>query len=58
MDAILLAILIIAIFGLILTLFSRAKKKNIVVRPIPDNYNTILEEQVPFYKNLDDTRKE
>ena len=58
MDAILLAILIIAIFGLLLSLFFRAKRKNIVVGPIPDNYRAILEEQVPFYKNLDDTRKE
>lgn len=58
MDAILLAIVITAVFGLILILFFRVKKKNIVIGPIPGNYKKILEEQVPFYKNLDNARKE
>lgn len=58
MDEILLAILIIAIFGLILSFFFRAKKKNTVIGPIPGNYTAILEEHVPFYKNLDNDRKQ
>ena len=58
MDAILLAILILALFGLLLVLFFRAKKKNIITGPIPETFKKILEEQVPFYKNLDDDRKQ
>ena len=58
MDAILLTILILAIFGLVLTLFFRKRKKNVVTGPIADIFKQILEEQVPFYKNLDDDRKQ
>lgn len=57
MDEILLTILVLAIFGLVLTLFFRRKKRNVTIGPVPDSYRTILEEQVPFYKNLDDDRK-
>lgn len=58
MDAILLTILILAIFGLVLSLFFRARRKNVVAGPIPETFKQILEEQVPFYKNLDDDRKQ
>lgn len=58
MDALLLAILILALFGLLLILFFRAKKKNIITGPIPETFRKILEEHVPFYKNLDDDRKQ
>jgi sensor histidine kinase regulating citrate/malate metabolism len=44
MDAVLLSILIIAIFGLILALFFRRKNKQFVTGPIPDNYRQLLEE--------------
>lgn len=58
MDAILLTILIIAIFGLVLSLFFRRKKKHVVIGPIPAKYRQLLDEHVPFYKNLDDDRKQ
>lgn len=58
MDAVLLTILTLAIFGLLLSLFFRRKKKNVVIGPVPVNYSQILEEQVPFYKNLDDGQKQ
>ena len=57
MDAILLTILVIAIVGLLLSLFLRSKRKNIIIQPISDNYKLLLSEQVPFYKNLDEERK-
>ena len=58
MDAILLTILILAIFGLVLSLFFRARRKNVVTAPIPETFKQILEDQVPFYKNLDNGRKQ
>ncbi|HET9745698.1 MAG TPA: M90 family metallopeptidase [Chitinophagaceae bacterium] len=58
MDGILLTILIIAIFGLILSLFFRRKKKHMVIGPMPGNYRRLLKELVPFYENLDDDRKQ
>jgi len=57
MDFLLQTILVLAILGLIFSFFLRAKKKNIVISPIPDNYKTILAEQVPFYQQLDEERK-
>jgi hypothetical protein len=58
MDEILLSILVVAIFGLLLSLFLRVKKKKVAVGPMPGDYKNILEEQVPFYKNLDETQKQ
>src|SRR6185436_16513958 len=58
MDAILLIILVIAILGLLLVLFFRATKKNVFVQPVSENYKALLSEQVPFYKNLDEERKQ
>jgi len=58
MDAILLTILVIAILGLLLTFFFRSAKKNLVIAPITGDYKAILSEQVPFYKNLDEDRKQ
>ena len=57
MDFLLQTILVLAILGLLFSFFLRAKKKNIVIGPIPDNYKTILAEQVPFYQQLDEERK-
>ena len=56
MDAILLTILVLAILGLIFSLF-RPKKKNIVIHPISDDYKTILAQQVPFYQALNEEKK-
>src|SRR6185503_17480190 len=58
MDTILLTILIIAILGLLLTFFFRSAKKKLVVTPITEDHKVILSEQVPFYKNLDENRKQ
>lgn len=58
MDAILLTILIIAILGLLFSFLFRARKRTVTIEPIPAGYRTILEEQVPFYKTLDETRKQ
>ena len=52
MDAVLLAIMTLAIFGLLLSLFFRKKRKNVVIEAIPEDHKQLLEEQVPFYKNL------
>ena len=56
MDAILLTILVLAILGLIFSLF-RPKKKNIAIHPISDDYKTILAQQVPFYQALNEEKK-
>ena len=58
MDAILLTILVIAILGLLLSFFLRSKKRNIIIQPISEPYKTILAEQIPFYQNLEENRKE
>ena len=58
MDVVLLTILTLAVFGLLLSLFFRTKKKNVVIGPIPANYKQMLEEQVPFYEKLDDGQKQ
>ena len=58
MDFVLQTILIIAIVGLLFSFFFRTKKKNLVISPISENYKAILAEQVPFYKQLDEDRKQ
>jgi Mlc titration factor MtfA (ptsG expression regulator) len=58
MDFILQTVLILAILGLLFSFFVRAKKKNVAIEPISNNYKKILSEQVPFYQNLDENRKE
>ena len=57
MDAILLTILVIAILGLLLSLFLRSTRKSIIIQPISENYKTILSGQVPFYNNLNEEQK-
>ena len=58
MDLVLQTILVLAIAGLIFSIFFRAKKKKRVLIPISGDYKTILEEQVPFYQQLDENRKQ
>jgi Mlc titration factor MtfA (ptsG expression regulator) len=58
MDAILLTILVIAVSGLLFSLFLRSKRKNVVIDPLSEIYKQILTEQVPFYKDLDEKRKQ
>ena len=58
MDFVLQTILVVAIVGLLFSFFFRAKKKNPVISPISENYKAILAAQVPFYKQLDENRKQ
>jgi MtfA peptidase len=58
MDAILLTILIIAIIALLFSSLFRSRKRNVLIEPIPAGYRAILEEQVPFYNTLDETRRQ
>jgi Mlc titration factor MtfA (ptsG expression regulator) len=61
MDAFLLTISSIAAAGLLYIFLFRVKKKTIVttvpIEPIHESYRQILSEQVPFYQQLDKTRK-
>jgi len=57
MDFFLQTILVLAILGLLFLFFVRPKKKHIIVTPIPDDYKTLLAEQVPFYQQLDEEQK-
>src|SRR4030095_8244276 len=58
MDFVLQTILVLAIAGLIFSLFFRTKKKSPVLYPISEAYKTILSEQVPFYQQLDENSKQ
>jgi Mlc titration factor MtfA (ptsG expression regulator) len=58
MDAVLLTILVIAVLGLLFSLFLRSRRKKVVITPITENYKQTLIERVPFYKNLDEERKQ
>src|SRR6186997_2148532 len=61
MDAFLITICSIAAAGLLYIFLFRVKKKTIVTtvptEPIHESYRQILSEQVPFYQQLDKTRK-
>jgi Mlc titration factor MtfA (ptsG expression regulator) len=58
MDLILRIILVVAVFGLILSFFFRSKKrKKIADSPFPDSWKAILASHVPFYQQLDEARK-
>jgi Mlc titration factor MtfA (ptsG expression regulator) len=61
MDAFLITISSIAAAGLLYIFLFRVKKKTIVttvpIEPIHESYRQILSEQVPFYQQLDKTRK-
>ena len=61
MDGLLITIASIAAAGLLFIFWLRTKKKPRVtvtsVEPITDSHRQILSEQVPFYQQLDDTRK-
>src|SRR6185503_19726881 len=61
MDGLLITIASIAAAGLLFIFWLRTKKKPRVtvtsVEPMTDSHRQILSEQVPFYQQLDDTRK-
>src|SRR5262245_24326115 len=58
MDFVLQAILVLALIGLVFSLILRRKKKTLMPGPIPGNYQKILTDQVPFYQQLDQARKD
>ena len=61
MDAFLITLFSMAAAGLLFIFLFKMKKKPTVtvtsVEPTADSYKQILSEQVPFYQQLDDTRK-
>jgi hypothetical protein len=61
MDAFLITISAMAAAGLLFIFLFRMKKKTRAtvtsIEPITDSYRQILSEQVPFYQQLDETRK-
>lgn len=61
MDAFLITISSIAAAGLLFILLFKIKKKSrattVLAEPMPDSYRQILSEQVPFYQQLDETKK-
>jgi Mlc titration factor MtfA (ptsG expression regulator) len=57
MDIFLQIIFALAIFGLILALLFRSKKRAISIHSITDENKGLLNEVVPFYQQLDETRK-
>lgn len=58
MDLFLQTILVLAIAGLIFSFFFRRKKNNPVLSPVSEDYKKILSAQVPFYEQLDETKKQ
>ena len=58
MDVVLQIILVLALVGLLFSFLLRIKKKKPVPSPISEDHKTILSEQVPFYQQLDENRKQ
>ena len=61
MDGLLITIASVATAGLLFIFWLKMSKKNPVstspAEPMPDTYKQLLSEQVPFYQQLDETRK-
>ena len=61
MDGLLITIASIAAAGLLFIFWLKMNKKKKVpasaIEPMPDTYKQLLAEQVPFYQQLDETRK-
>ncbi len=57
METILLLLFVLAIVVLAVALLLRIKHKPLIVAPMPEHYRAILEEQVEFYSQLDETRR-
>lgn len=57
MEIILQVILVLALFGLVLTFLFKSKKKTIIAGPISDEYKLMLSAQVPFYQQLNENNK-
>jgi len=57
MDVFLITLASLAVIGLLFSYLIRKKKTIITFEPIPDSYRQLLLEQVPFYQQLDETRK-
>ena len=57
MEIILQVVLVLAVFGLLLIFLFKSKKKILITELLPGEYRKILEEQVPFYQQLDENKK-
>jgi MtfA peptidase len=57
MEIAIQAILIIAVLALFLSLLMQQRKRTILLKPLPESYKAILEEQSVFYQQLDEERK-
>src|SRR5258705_918169 len=57
MDVLLAVILILAVTGLLFSFLIKQRKKAVITSPFPDAYRHILEKQVPFYQQLNETNK-
>lgn len=58
MDVFLITLASLAVIGLLFSFLLRIKKKTIIsIEPLPGSYRQLLLEQVPFYQQLDETRK-
>ena len=58
MDVFLITLASLAVVGLLFSFLLRIKKKTVTINePMPGSYRQLLLEQVPFYQQLDETRK-
>jgi Mlc titration factor MtfA (ptsG expression regulator) len=57
MNIFLIILLVLAILALLFGLILRRRKKSVIVQPIPDSFQTILQKDVVFYKALDENKK-
>jgi Mlc titration factor MtfA (ptsG expression regulator) len=59
MEALLLILFVLALLVLSVSFLLRQKKKQpVIVLPIPDQYKAILQEQVEFYKQLEESKQQ
>lgn len=56
-NILLIALLIIGILLILLALLLRTRKKEIILIPLPENYKTLLNDNVAFYRWLNESEK-
>ncbi len=56
-NILLIALLIIGILLILLALLLRTRKKEIILIPLPENYKTLLNDNVAFYRRLNESEK-
>ena len=57
MNIVLIILLLAAVFGLPILINNARKKQRALSGPMPDNYRVLLNENVDFYKQLDQAKK-